>query len=161
MYSWQTLRTGESKMMSVARPTTWWDALQSSWIYLAKCMNTRSLRLQAWFWEWIRCSQVQYVFFVKVLWHKICDSRVPCQLCASKTWMVTTTSPVQNLMVPKASGKKCRLLGYNYKWSWLQHVFKPCQISFNFSQLYSVLKMVSICVVQSFLTDIIVFSKWF
>ena len=100
-------------------------------------------------------------FFVKVLWHKICDSRVPCQLCASKTWMVTTTSPVQNLMVPKASGKKCRLLGYNYKWSWLQHVFKPCQISFNFSQLYSVLKMVSICVVQSFLTDIIVFSKWF
>jgi hypothetical protein len=38
-----------------------------------------------------------------------CHHKSPCQLCASKTWTVTITSPGASQMVQRVFGKKPRL----------------------------------------------------
>ena len=73
---------------------------------------------------------------------KIWVSLVPCQLCASRIWMGTTTSLVPNLMVRKASGKKSRLVKCSFQ--------VECNVLF-----------INYVICLPFTKYITVFSRWF
>ena len=88
--------------MSAGWHTTFWDALRSSWTCWVKCMSSPSQKWQAW------CYETMLSWFKENLLCYDCHDASPCQLCASKTWMVTTTSLGRSQIAQRVFGRKHR-----------------------------------------------------